>query len=1050
MKKETKRAVTFLMTLTFIVSSFFPSSISYGEEASAESVPPRTVLKDIDGHWGKKYIESAVTAGFIAGYEDRTFKPDQAVSRAEFITMVNNALQLRDENTVNLLFSDVRQTDWYYREIQKACYARYVNGISDHSFMPKKSITRQEAAVMLSRFLPKSGSEKTAPLDEYSDSAKISNWAKTAMALMTEKGYMTGNANGNLLPKGFLTRAEAAKIIGEMIKKETIVRENISVKNEGEILRGKIYVGDIVIEKSVGEGDATLENVSALSKVYILGGGANTVTLKDSVIVQLVVCKEGTKVRVLADGISVIHDAMVFNGNLIVNNQGQNLNAGEDGFQNIIYINGLISAETALQIAQEIAVRLDSTGRVTTAQVQQSIAAILPDSAATVSEGDSIVVTLQAAAETERGNKGSRTPPTAPGPPTDVRGSVKDGLPAVTFTEPASNGGSIITSYTVYAYDNGTLVSSSSGIAVPINISGLTTGELYTFKAVATNKVGTSTESAISESIILSEVNGKAAMLSSLSGNLCDCGLSTTAGGFEYTAEYYPDSTSIEPITGYAIHTEVQLQHLALHNNANAVLMNDLDFTGIASGTADPPTPMGALNAAVNVYGISYTGYSINNFLSGKFVPIGINTNPYTGTFSGNNKRITGLNISGSGVAYVGLFGYTSGALIKDFSLINGNTTGSYRVGGAVGYQSGGTIGAVHHTGTVTSVNGPVGGIVGWSTGMIIDCVNTGEVSGESHTGGIVGMSVGGTVKKCLNTGKISGNQNAVGGIAGAGQWGAVTDCWNTGPIMGDSHTGGVVGWSLAGEIINNSVNSGIVIVHSYYAGGIAGQSTGPVNALHNTGPVYCAARVGGIVGYNSPDASLGGAGQVRDSFNTGVVSAGTVTAVGGVVGLNRGSEAGNYWLNGTNLNGTAGVGDSTSGDTTTTFSAIDSVLDAIYASMSAIAVSAGGNEVGAIERIMTSDNTLPEFNVLQGSYVTTASSLTITVSAISDTTITVTSSTSPVALYLSAGDIVAPSAVSGGSGTYDLTGLDPGTWIMIEAVNTDPRLNRSYFIISH
>jgi len=762
MKKETKRAVTFLMTLTFIVSSFFPSSISYGEEAPAEVFSPSKALKDIDGHWGKKYIENAVTAGFITGYEDRTFKPDQAVSRAEFVTMLNNALQLRDENTVKLLFSDVRQTDWYYSEIQKACYARYVNGISDHSFMPKKSITRQEAAVMLSRFLPKSGSEKTASLDEYSDSAKISNWAKTAMALMTEKGYMTGNTNGNLLPNGILTRAEAAKIIGEMIKKETIVKENISVKYAGEILRGKIYVGDIVIEKSVGEGDATLENLSALSKVYILGGGANTVALKDSVIIQMIICKEGTKVRVLTNGNSVIHNVMVFNGNMIDSNRGQTLNTGEDGFQNIIYINGSVSAETAIQIAEEIAGRLDSTGRVTTAQVQESITAILPNSAATISEGDSIVVSLQSAAETGQGSKGSRTPATVPGPPTDVRGTVKDGLPAVMFTEPASNGGSTITLYTVYAYDSGTLAASSAGIAAPINISGLTTGGLYTFKAVAANKVGTSTESVISESVILSEVNGKAAMLSSFSGNLCDCGLSTTAGGFEYTAEYYPDSTSTEPITGYAINTEARLQHLALHNNANAVLMNDLDFIGISSGIADPSTPMGALNAAVNVYGIPYAGHSINNFTSGKFVPIGINTNPYTGMFSGNSKRIAGMRISGAGADYIGLFGYTSGAVIKDCTLVNGNITGRYRVGGAVGYQSGGTVGAVYHTGTVTAANGPVGGIVGWSTGMIIDCVNTGEVSGNSHTGGIVGMSERGTVKKCLNTGKISGIQNAV------------------------------------------------------------------------------------------------------------------------------------------------------------------------------------------------------------------------------------------------------------------------------------------------
>lgn len=1049
MKKETYRAVTFLITLALIVSSFFSGSISYGEGASVEAASPKTILKDIEGHWGKRYIESAVTAGIITGYEDGTFKPNQAVSRAEFVTMVNKALKLRDENTVKLLFSDVRQTDWYCGEIQKACYARYVNGINDHSFLPRKSITRQEAAVMLSRFLPNSGSVITASLEDYSDSSEISNWAKIAMSLMVKKGYMTGNENGSLLPKGILTRAEAARIISGIIEKETIVRENISVKNAGEILQGKIYVGDITIEKSVGEGDATLESLSALSNVYILGGGVNTVTLKDSIIVRLVVCKEGTKVRVLTDGISVIHGAMVFNDNLIVNNQGQTLDSGEDGFQSIIYFNGSVSAETAIQIAEEIAGRLDSTGRVTTAQVQEGIAAILPDSAAVVTEGDSIVVTLQAAAETEKGNKGSRTrtAATVPGPPTDVRGSVKDGLPAVTFTEPVSNGGNSITSYIVYAYNNGTLAASSSGIAVPVKIAGLTTGSTYQFKAVAVNNAGISTESAVSEPVILSEINGKAALLSALNESHCDCGLSITAGGFEYMAEYYPDIASTKPITGYAIHTEVELQHLAMHKNANAVLLNDLDFTGITAGTADPSTPMGALNAAVNVYGIPYTGHAVGSFNGGKFVPIGIDTSPYTGIFSGNGKRITGLRISG-GVDNAGLFGYTFGAEIKDCSLINGNITGRYNVGGAVGYQSGGTVSAVYQTGTITASTG-AGGIAGTSNGVIIDCVNAGDISCTAAAGGIVGVTEHGTVDNCFNTGQISGMYNSVGGIAGSGTYKSITDCYNTGSIMGESLAGGIIGGFARGELINNCANSGMVIAY-VYTGGITGhQSYGLLRASYNTGPIYSPKIVGGIVGCNDLNTLQGGAGQVWDSFNTGVVPAGTATAVGAVIGSNKGSETGNYWLDGTNLNGTAGVGENITGDTTTTFSAIDPILNGMYASMSAIAMSVGGN--GAITEIRTSDDTLPEFNALQGSYITNASSLTVTVSAISDTTVTVSTSTSPEALYLSAGNLVTPTSVSGGSSTYDLSSLDtePGTWIMIKAVNIDPRLNRSYFIIT-
>ncbi|HYE69757.1 MAG TPA: S-layer homology domain-containing protein, partial [Anaerovoracaceae bacterium] len=887
MKTEKRKAISFVLTMTLIISCLLPHTTAYGEESVPEPIEAKAILSDINGHWGESAIQKAVDAGFVLGYEDGTFKPNNAVKRAEFVSMVNKALQLRDENTLNLLYSDVKKTDWFYTDIQKASYARYVSGVSETSFMPKKNITRQEAASMLARILPKSGGKSETALSGYPDAAMISSWARAAMALVVERGYLKGYGNGNLAPSATLTRAEAAKIIGMILEKEIIVREDVSLKNVNEILQNKIHVGNITIEKSVGEGDALLENLTALSKVYVLGGGTNTVTVSNSTIIQLIVCKEGTKVRVLSDGDTSIYEAFLFNENLLVNSQGQGVNSGEGGYENIINFNGVISVETAIKIAGEIAKRIDSTGKITMQQVKAGISAIVPESTASVNEDGSFVVSLQGVTETEEGKKGSGTPATVPGPPIDVRGTVKDGLHAATFTVPVSNGGRTITSYTVYAYDNGTLIATSSGIAAPIAISGLTVGNSYTFKVTATNAVGSSTESALSEPVVPSEINGKAAMLSSFDGSHCDCGLSTTAGGFEYKADYYPDITSAEPVTGYAINTEVQLQHLALHKNANAVLMHDMDFTGIAGGSADPSSPMGALEAAVSDYGIPYTGHLINDFTNGNFVPIGKfnvmthEANPYTGIFSGNDKKITGLSISGVGAHCVGLFGHTSGADIKDFSLINGTIAGGTRVGGAVGYQSGGTVSAVYQTGTVTAVSGVVGGIVGWSTGMITDCVNTGEVHANSHAGGIVGITERGTVKNCFNTGQISCIYNAVGGIAGDGQRGTVTDCYNAGPIMGGSLTAGIVGWSIVGEIINNSANSGIVIVQSGYAGGIAGQSTGPVRALYNTGAIYGAANVGGIVGYNSPDASIGGAGQISDSFNAGAVSAGTAATVG-------------------------------------------------------------------------------------------------------------------------------------------------------------------------
>lgn len=400
MKKGNKKAIAFLVTLALLISSILPFEAAYGAVPAAQDAHNETVLSDIAGHWGKEVIKNAVKAGFVQGYGDGTFKPNKYVSRGEFVTMVNKALKLRDENTVNLAFEDVKDTAWYYKDIQKACYAGYINGISDTLFMPGRNITREEAAVMLAAFLPKEGYRSEAALASYPDTANISAWAKTSMAVVVNKGYLSGHPGGMLAPKSALTRAEAAKLIGSILDNETIIREDVSIEKSGEILKNAIYTGDITIEASVGEGDAGLRNISALSKVYVLGGGANTVTLSNTVIIRLIVGKEGTSVRVLSEDGNTIHEAFVFNDNLLVGSKGEGISSGESGFENIIRLNGTVSAEIAIRIANEIAGRIDNTGNITLQQVLDGVRAVIPDAAAVVDENGSIVVTVPGTTDT--------------------------------------------------------------------------------------------------------------------------------------------------------------------------------------------------------------------------------------------------------------------------------------------------------------------------------------------------------------------------------------------------------------------------------------------------------------------------------------------------------------------------------------------------------------------------------------------------------------------------------------------------------------------------
>jgi hypothetical protein len=88
------------------------------------STPGAITFSDTSGHWAEKYILSAAAKGWVKGYEDGTFKPDQYITRAEFVTLVNNVLN-RKVHAEDILpdaaqFSDLENGKWYYEAMQEA------------------------------------------------------------------------------------------------------------------------------------------------------------------------------------------------------------------------------------------------------------------------------------------------------------------------------------------------------------------------------------------------------------------------------------------------------------------------------------------------------------------------------------------------------------------------------------------------------------------------------------------------------------------------------------------------------------------------------------------------------------------------------------------------------------------------------------------------------------------------------------------------------------------------------------------------------------------
>lgn len=171
-------------------------------------------MNDIAGHWARSSIEEAVRRGFVSGYTDGSFRPDQSVTRAEFAAMIVRAMHLTLREPERPIFSDASTIpEWANLYAAAAMEAGLVAGYDDGSFRPGRSINRSEAAVILVRAQGGSMAATASVLARIPDQELIPDWARLSIASAYESGLVQGRTNGLFDPLGKITRAEAALLI---------------------------------------------------------------------------------------------------------------------------------------------------------------------------------------------------------------------------------------------------------------------------------------------------------------------------------------------------------------------------------------------------------------------------------------------------------------------------------------------------------------------------------------------------------------------------------------------------------------------------------------------------------------------------------------------------------------------------------------------------------------------------------------------------------------------------------------------------------------------
>ncbi|CEQ22242.1 putative S-layer protein [[Clostridium] sordellii] len=191
-------------------------------------------LKDISGHWAKKEINQFISSGYVNGYEDGTFRPDNSITRAEFVKLVNKYFGFNIKEEIN--FSDINTNDWYYNDICIASKSGYINGYEDKTFKPNKTITREEVSKILITIKNKQDNVYDK-LNKYPDKNKVSNWAKPYVEGAIEQGYLKGNDSGFLNPTNNITRAESITILSRVSKEKPEIKDE--TKNEPPVITAK-------------------------------------------------------------------------------------------------------------------------------------------------------------------------------------------------------------------------------------------------------------------------------------------------------------------------------------------------------------------------------------------------------------------------------------------------------------------------------------------------------------------------------------------------------------------------------------------------------------------------------------------------------------------------------------------------------------------------------------------------------------------------------------------------------------------------------------------
>ena len=191
---------------------------------------PGVTFPDLSGHADRVAVEALAARGIITGGDDGLFRPDGAMTRAEFATIVVRALGLAaDPLGGETVFSDVAPEAWYAPYVDVAYRRGIVSGVGDGKFRPDGTLSRQEAAVMVARAAGLCGLDTALDaaavrslLASFSDYVTTAAWARESLAFCYQENILDPSDLA-IRPAEAIRRCEVARMLFRMLDRAELL-----------------------------------------------------------------------------------------------------------------------------------------------------------------------------------------------------------------------------------------------------------------------------------------------------------------------------------------------------------------------------------------------------------------------------------------------------------------------------------------------------------------------------------------------------------------------------------------------------------------------------------------------------------------------------------------------------------------------------------------------------------------------------------------------------------------------------------------------------------